>query len=316
MTETFAASTKYKLTSLHHTYIKGEPEFLRFGRTIFESEDLLGKLYDIYASLNVQGWVNHTTQPSSSRDIFQAYVDGFYLPCTERVVLSGQVDLKNDRLPEYAGLILFEGLQDEGSITFVNTQKLDATRNGVAFMPQATPLASTVMWREGDAITRADAKALGSGDLLQFHTAYISLMPDGRLLPAREMGVPKTMRRHTGSDAMFCQVTAATINAWEDRRYVWLVNTDEHVIGRSDRRTPLQLGVDEGHVKSLFYARSLPVTDTGRKRPILHWVRAHQRRMKAGVDIDVRKHLRGNERFEMGGFNFAITQPRKEAKRD
>lgn len=314
MTKTFAASTKYALTTLQHTYLKGDPEFLRFGRTIFQSEDLISKLYDIYASLSVRGWVNHNVQRTSLSDIALAYVSGFYLPCTERVVLSGQVDLRNDRMPEYAGLILFDGLQDEGSMTFVNTQKVGAPRKGVAFMPQATPLVSTMMWREGDAITRADARALESADLLQFHTAYISLMPDGRLLPAREMDMPLTMHRRPGGDALFCQVTAATINAWEDRRFVWLVNTDESLMDNKTHRTPLQLGVDEEHVKSLFYARTLPVTESGRKKPILHWVRAHQRRMQQGVDVDVRKHLRGNERFEMGGFDFEITQPRKATK--
>lgn len=38
------------------------------------------------------------------------------------------------------------------------------------------------------------------------------------------------------------------------------------------------LGCTADEVKSLLYARQLPMTATGRKRPILHLVAAHRRR--------------------------------------
>ena len=95
-----------------------------------------------------------------------------------------------------------------------------------------------------------------------------------------------------------------------DSRHLWRVETAERVVG-GRHKTPLRLGVSVEHVKSLFYARQAPLTESGRRRPILHWVRAHQRRIAAGIDIDVRKHLRGIEAFEMDGFAFRITQPTK-----
>lgn len=97
---------------------------------------------------------------------------------------------------------------------------------------------------------------------------------------------------------------AAVLHAHADRRHLWNVMATES-------EAKAQFGVYEEQIKSLFYARSLPLTTTGRKRPILHWVNAHRRRMNAGIDIDIRKHLRGIEEFEMKGTNFCITRPVK-----
>ena len=68
--------------------------------------------------------------------------------------------------------------------------------------------------------------------------------------------------------------------------------------------------MDKEQIKSLLYARSLPVTATGRKRPILHLVAAHRRRIKEGVDIDIGEFLRGVKKVEMGGtvFTVAVSQ--------
>lgn len=68
-------------------------------------------------------------------------------------------------------------------------------------------------------------------------------------------------------------------------------------------------GIYESQIKSLLYARQLPMTATGRKRPILHWVKAHQRRLKEGIDINVKKHLRGESEIIMNGTKFRIVYP-------
>jgi len=47
------------------------------------------------------------------------------------------------------------------------------------------------------------------------------------------------------------------------------------------------LGCMREEIKSLLYARDLPMTSTGRKKPILHLVAAHKRRIKEGTDIDI-----------------------------
>lgn len=62
-------------------------------------------------------------------------------------------------------------------------------------------------------------------------------------------------------------------------------------------------------VKSLLYARSLPMTATGRKRPILHLVESHKRRMRNGIDVDVTAFLRGQQTVEIGGTVFKVNPP-------
>lgn len=100
---------------------------------------------------------------------------------------------------------------------------------------------------------------------------------------------------------------SATIQAWQDRRYLWNVVANEGIAKATFSVYPEQ-------IKSLFYARDLPMTETGRKRPILHWVSAHLRRIKKGIDIDIEKHLRGCNEFVYQGTNFKITNPQKITK--
>ena len=89
-----------------------------------------------------------------------------------------------------------------------------------------------------------------------------------------------------------------------DRRFLWNVEAQE-----SGARCIF--GVYPDQIKSLFYARDLPMSKTGRKSPILHWVSSHRRRIKEGTSVDVKRHLRGITEFEMGGTGFRITNPEK-----
>lgn len=88
-----------------------------------------------------------------------------------------------------------------------------------------------------------------------------------------------------------------------DRRFCWQIKAEE-----SNAKAYLGCGINE--VKSLLYARTLPQTDTGRKRPILHLVAAHQRRIKNGTDINVTAFLRGVQVVEIGGTRFTVLPPR------
>ena len=100
-----------------------------------------------------------------------------------------------------------------------------------------------------------------------------------------------------------------TIGLYEDRKYLWNVTAKES----SAKAT---FGVYPEQIKSLFYARELPMTETGRKRPILHWVAAHNRRIKSGIDIDIEKHLRGVNEFVYQGTKFSITRPLKNLSKE
>jgi hypothetical protein len=95
-----------------------------------------------------------------------------------------------------------------------------------------------------------------------------------------------------------------TFGLYQDRRYLWNVAAKEGIAKAT-------FGVYPEQIKSLFYAREMPMTETGRKRPILHWVASHQRRLKNGIDIDIEKHLRGVNEFVYQGTKFIITRPTK-----
>lgn len=94
------------------------------------------------------------------------------------------------------------------------------------------------------------------------------------------------------------------IQFWQDRRFLWNVTASENIAKSTFSVYPEQ-------IKSLFYAREMPMTETGRKRPILHWVAAHHRRLKNGIDVDIEKHLRGINEFVYQGTKFIITRPIK-----
>lgn len=102
--------------------------------------------------------------------------------------------------------------------------------------------------------------------------------------------------------------TSVTMQFYQDRRFLWNVQAKEGIAKATFAVHPEQ-------IQSLFYARELPMTTTGRKRPILHWVKAHQRRMKEGIEFDVDKYLRGTNEFIYDNTKFEITNPIKRIKR-
>lgn len=75
--------------------------------------------------------------------------------------------------------------------------------------------------------------------------------------------------------------------------------------------SPIDLGCSRSEVKSLLYARQAPMTEAGRKRPILHLVASHRRRMKEGIEIDIDEFLRGTREIEMGGQLFQVRAPQE-----
>lgn len=106
----------------------------------------------------------------------------------------------------------------------------------------------------------------------------------------------ETWLRETGAWA------AVALQMLADRRYCWTITAQENV-------ARAHLGCMMEEVKSLLYARNLPMTETGRKRPILHLVESHKRRMRSGVDVEVTAFLRGQQAVEIGGTVFKVNPP-------
>lgn len=63
-------------------------------------------------------------------------------------------------------------------------------------------------------------------------------------------------------------------------------------------------------VKELFKLREEPKTDTGRKRPIIHWVCKHLRSLPVNFGyVEIPEYLRGITEFDIDGFHVKIKSP-------
>lgn len=97
--------------------------------------------------------------------------------------------------------------------------------------------------------------------------------------------------------------TAVAFSYLADARCCWNITATE--LGGASVR----LGCDAEEIKTLLYARTLPLSVTGRKRPILHVVSAHTRRLNSGIDININQYLRGLNKVIIGDTQFVITPP-------
>jgi len=100
-------------------------------------------------------------------------------------------------------------------------------------------------------------------------------------------------------------LVALTLNYDYEKRYLWNVEASE------TKRNSATFGVHQSQICSLFKCREEPLSKTGRRRPILHWVEAHQRTLRNGDILEVPRKLRGITEFVLGGTKFKITQPIK-----
>jgi hypothetical protein len=141
---------------------------------------------------------------------------------------------------------------------------------------------------------------------------YCVLTPDGLLVPCHNIATRQDAllqwheidvnARCAESFAAAADWTGVAMQLEADRRFCWTITARE-------KFARVRLGVGQEEIKSLLYARSLPMTKTGRKRPILHLVEAHRRRMRNGTDIDVTAFLRGSAAIEMDGTHFQVVPP-------
>ncbi len=220
------------------------------------------------------------------------------------------IDMINDGVPDIAVYTTrpWGRLQDEGCYLVGSVlKKIKRLPKGFVSDKRGTPYKFTQLFYYGDGVA-------GCPD-------YMVITKDGELLPAygwSQITDPITGRSISFKNRPILEDkkedsyedynvvwASVTLQLYQDRQYLWNVQAIEG-------EAKATFGVYPEQIQSLFYARSLPETSTGRKRPILHWVQSHQRRMKSGTDIDIKEHLRGISEFEMGGTHFKITNPQKE----
>jgi hypothetical protein len=279
--------------------------FINTGIALFDSEDLTAALLEIFLGMMANGWqATQVTIPMPIDGLGGMYLDGLWLPCVSRYALECEVDVRNDGMPDVAALPIH---REDGKWNFVSARKVKLPRGWAsAGLPRACYLFGLLSPHDGSS-DRETRRQISGEPPMNWDGWYYSVVGD-RVVPMRS---PWGEFPHGGPAAGVARYGAAALQTVSDFRHLWVVQTSEAVFGDDTRRTPLRLGVTPDVLRSLFYARSLPTTESGRRRPILHWVRAHLRRLKLGIEIDIAKHLRGITAFEMDGFEFDITQPTK-----
>lgn len=135
---------------------------------------------------------------------------------------------------------------------------------------------------------------------------YFTIKKDGKITACQHHGHNRDGKFTAEKDYILKEIeqdAALSLTEIADARFCWSIKAEE-------AEAKVTVGCMMEEIKSLLYARSLPTTATGRKRPILHLVEAHKRRIKNGVDIDVTKFLRGTQKIEMNGTVFTVTPPK------
>ncbi len=251
---------------------------------------------------------NSTRSIGNGRNTIDDYAPliayGVRFPWRGRIALAAQVDTLNDEVPRYASI----GMTRTKGRAFAQAFTMAAVRHQDLPKPVRTTLrGATSIFRVSSLIgCNGLPRAMVADNSNDIETIVdggsAGLMQDGIAIGSTESGHLSRWRAN---------ILSYIVSLHNDRRYFWEVTAVEPFMDRFDAKA--MFSVDESYIKSLFYARSIPMTASGRLRPILHWVSAHKRRLERGVDIDVRKHLRGIDAFAMHGVNFCITEPRKQA---
>jgi hypothetical protein len=286
-------------------------EFDTFGSNVLDSEALTDLVYQAFLTLMARRYQSSMfgCHEGFTADLVELMTRGLYLPCVERTTYVAHVDQRNDGLPDHAAVFI---LPEGGHCEIHQVRRVQRFPIGMAAVAPGIKY-KHVTWDRDRRRNRAEKRCFDNvEDVLIAHDGYLTVTADDRVVHGL------ATKTHWQRDPLWSAVStvwpAMVFNAWADRRFLWQVRTTDHVIKAV--ATPLTLGVAEEHVKSLFYARSLPVTETGRKRPILHWVQAHARRIQAGIEVDVCRHLRGITEFDMDGLHFQIISPDKQAEKE
>lgn len=240
-----------------------------------------------------------------------------YKPGTQTLSENQKLDIINDGFPTKGVLchsldpkdpMLTDDMRDGAYLEINYIERIDKFPRPITAKRHGKPFRLIQIW--------------GRNDCLEGHAAYFTVDNEGNTagtfwkrswyddrtgICKSELVCAKTVQSKTESEKcedVHVANASFVYQYWSDRRFLWNVVAQEGT-------SKATFGVHPEQIKSLFYSRELPMTETGRKRPILHWVASHHRRIKNGIDIDIEKHLRGITEFVYQGTKFTITQPIK-----
>jgi hypothetical protein len=150
--------------------------------------------------------------------------------------------------------------------------------------------------------------SLSGKELLQYslhgwqctHNKYVPILAPGESVQAG-YGLTVEERNMTLLDKNKMVIHASIV---EYARSHWRVRIEEGAA--------LWIATDGKGIKALASLRDAPLTDTGRRRPLLHWVKEHLRRTPGDNEVTtVREHLRGISTFALDTMKITIHEPHK-----
>lgn len=274
-------------------------EFVPFGVDMLSSENLTDQIYRMLLLFTKKRFETQNTTLTTRHisDFGNVLVNDIYIPCCERTAFTRQIDILNDGYPGNFSVVHMENETDPDPVLLSIKEQQKPKK--VKYNGRCKKFYKLTNFQEV------------SDDVINSSSEYFGVKDSGYIIPIyhriEESGVYSNARRIAWP--------ALAANMYSDRVNLWNVQVQDTGCGEISDYMKFVCGVHEEHIKSLFYARKSPLTETGRKRPILHWVKAHERRVKEGVDIDVRKHMRGVYEFILDGLKFKITSPDKEHER-
>lgn len=237
---------------------------------------------------------------------------GLYIPSPSRIILdplAGVFDIVNDAVPEFGCLAMRKDEKDEkegcfkGYIHILSFAKKNE-------LPKSFHRRGAGRLYQIDGIVPSNDFVFGVKDYFTISKEGIikacAMFCDSHIHNSPFGEKRKIISEETQNPARLKQIEANASIAMQniaDKRFCWSITAKESIAKAT-------VGCMMEEVKSLLYARSLPMTETGRKRPILHLVESHNRRMRNGTDIDVTSFLRGQQTVEIGGTIFSVNPPK------
>jgi len=282
---------------------------------IWESEEMADAAIQGLVGLMEWSHLDHEADTPYKRttidDFGMMKLNGIYFSPGDRIIINGHIDEVNDLGPEYfsnAHLI------DENSchqrvkqfyMIVYSGRKIIRLPRGVFGPINDSDFYKVTTW----AFLRSNFQGCPAMTSVNYYS--INKL-SGKIYPC----FSRSEKSHAQASPQLIQLVADAYTLWQDKKHLWNVTAMELLMSKNETRiddlyAKVTFGVYEEHIKSLLYARDMPLTSAGRKRPILHWVSAHKRRLERGVEIDISKHLRGVTSLSMGGINFEITNPVK-----
>lgn len=239
---------------------------------------------------------------------FEALLSGVYIPGSRRCYWVGRFDLSVDALPDRGSV--YCAPESDARFEWATVRRVAKLPRGIYTTDNRKSIIYEVTITKTLKNGHSTARDVRKDSILDVDVSYFTISENGDV--ETTIDTSKLRWFATTSDAYNgARYGAGALSILADRKYLWMVESTEKSGIHPNVNATVQFGVEEPYIKSLLYARSLPMTAAGRKRPILHWVQAHKRMIELGSEIDVGKHLRGVDSLEMGGLNFSITSPRK-----